>query len=89
MGIYSELIREKEENNIKLEQYADEALMKDRKMRRLESDIDDVQSALIYLLDRFGITVSRQYGHHSVESLLESILDPMDMMYYYAESPAD
>ena len=82
MGIYSELIREKEENNIKLEQYADEALMKDRKMRRLESDIDDVQSALIYLLDRFGITVSRQYGHHSVESLLESILDPMDMMYY-------
>ena len=89
MGIYSELIREKEENNIKLEQYADEALMKDRKMRRLESDIDDVQSALIYLLDRFGITVSRQYGHHSVESLLESILDPMDMMYYYAESPAE
>lgn len=89
MGIYSELIRQKEENNIKLEQYADEALMKDRKMRRLESDIDDVQSALIYILDRFGITVSRQYGHHSVESLLESILDPMDMMYYYAESPED
>lgn len=89
MGIYTELIREKEENNIKLEQYADEALLKDRKMRRLESDIDDVQSALIYLLDKFGISVSRQYGHHSTESLLESILDPLDMMYYHAGSPVE
>ena len=81
MGLYTNNIRKKEENNIKLEQYADEALISNRRMLRLEDDIEDVQTALIYMLERFGVCVSRIPAQDSLESLLETMLDPLGMMY--------
>ena len=89
MGIYSDVIRKKEENNRMLEAYADEALLKDESVRRIEREVDDVQSALLYILDRFKITVTRTYGHRSTEDLLEATLDPLGMMYYKGESVKD
>ena len=87
MGIYSDLIRKKEENNKLMEQYADEALFNDQHIRRMEGEIDDMQSAVLFILDKFKISASRQYGYHSVEAVLESMLDPYGIMYRYAESP--
>lgn len=89
MGIYSDLIRKKEENNKLMEQYADEALFHDQHIRRMESDIDDMQSALIFILDKFHIPAVRRYGYHSVDAVMESMLDPHGIMYRYAESVAD
>ena len=89
MGIYTELIRKKEENNILMEKYADEALLKDESVRKIENEMDDVQSALAYLLNKFHLSVTRQYGLRSVEALLEAVLDPLGLMYHYAESAAD
>ena len=86
MGLYTENIVKREENNIKLEQYADDALIQNHKMLRLEENIEDVQSALIYILERFGVSVSRITGQQTTESLLETMLDPLGMMYEERES---
>ena len=89
MGIYSEVIREKENQNRILEEYADEALLKDVHVRRNESETDDVQSVLMFILDKFKVSVSRQYGNFKTEELLETILDPLGMMYRSEESVLD
>ncbi|MCR5775156.1 MAG: ATP-binding cassette domain-containing protein [Lachnospiraceae bacterium] len=81
MGLYTKDIVKKEENNIKLEQYADESLIRNRKMRQLEDDMEDVRMALIYLLDNFGIHISGISQEQSVEKLMEIVLDPLGMMY--------
>ena len=86
MGIYTESIRKKEENNINLEKYADDSLIHDKKMQRIESEIDDVQTALFYILEKFNVTIPRQFGHRNVGSLLDCTLDPLGMMYDYSES---
>ena len=81
MGLYTENIVKREENNKMLEQYADDALLNDHSMLRVEEDIEDVQSALLYMLERFGLRVTRIPRQPSVESLLETMLDPLGMMY--------
>lgn len=86
MGIYTDIILKKEENNIKLEQYADESLKNDTTMQRIETDVEDAQTTILYLLDKFGITASRHFGCYSVSDLLESLLDSMGMMYDYSDS---
>ncbi|MCR4655968.1 MAG: ATP-binding cassette domain-containing protein [Lachnospiraceae bacterium] len=89
MGLYTNNLRKKEENNIKLEKYADDALISNRSMFRLEESIEDVQTALIYMLERFGVSVSRIPAQDSLESLFETMLDPLGMMYEERESVAE
>ncbi len=86
MGLYTKEIIKKEENNIRLEQYADESLIRNRRMRRLEEDVEDVRMALAYLLEMFGIQVTGIHRERSVEKLMETILDPLGMMYEEKES---
>lgn len=86
MGIYSELIRKKEENNTVMEQYAKEALLQDTTLARMENEIDDMQSAVLYFLDRFHIPAHRQFGFRSVEAVLESMLDAQGIMYRHEKS---
>ena len=81
MGLYTKNIIQKEENNIKMEAYADESLIHNRKMRRIEEDIEDFQMALLYLLKHFGFSVSMVSRERTVRSLMETILDPLGMMY--------
>ena len=89
MGLYTDIILKKEENNKKLVQYADESLINDEKMARIETEIEDAQTTVLYILNKFGISVSRHFGCHDVEDLLESLLDPMGMMYDYSESVSE
>ena len=81
MGLYTDSIRKREENNRKLEKYADEALIRNREMLRVEEDIDDIQTALLYLLECFGLSVSRIPKQQSVQMLMGTLLDPLGMMY--------
>ncbi|MCR4922785.1 MAG: ATP-binding cassette domain-containing protein [Lachnospiraceae bacterium] len=81
MGLYTKDIINKEENNVRLEQYADESLIRNRKMRQLDEDIEDVRLALVYLLDNFGIHIFGIPQEQSVGKLIETILDPLGMMY--------
>lgn len=85
MAIYDEIIKEREENNQKLEQNADQLLLKEKDQIRIESDIDDAQTAVLYILDRLGMTAERLYGFHSITSLLNTLLDPLGVMFEYTE----
>ena len=86
MGLYTENIRKREENNIRLERYADESLISNRKMRRVEENVEDARMALNYLLQSFGISAYGTAREQTVETLMETILDPLGMMYEEKES---
>ncbi len=86
MALYSESIRKKEEYNIMLEKYADESIISDKEMVRIENELDEVQTAVLYILNKFGIIVPRQFGHLTINSLIDSMLDPLGMMYDYSDS---
>ena len=85
MGLYTDTIVSREENNKKIELYADESLIRDENMVRIESDMDDVQTAILFILEKFGIRLPRQFGKTTVSGLLSSMLDPLGMMYEYSE----
>ena len=53
MSITSDLIKKKEERNQLLEKSADKALLEDKRQVNLNMDLDAVQAALLYILDRF------------------------------------
>ena len=80
MELYTESIRKKEENNIKLEKNADESLIRNRSLRQPEGN-EDVRMALSFLLETFGIHVSVIPQELSVEKMMETVLDPLGMMY--------
>ena len=86
MGLYSKSIKKKEEFNNKLELYADESIINDKAMVHIENEMDEVQSAVIYILGKFGIHVTRQFGHLTIHDMLDSMLDPLGMMFDYSES---
>ena len=86
MGLYTENIRKREENNIRMERYADESLISARKMRRVEENVEDARMALNYLLRSFGISAYGTNREQTVETLMETILDPLGMMYEEKES---
>lgn len=89
MGLYGEIIKKREENNIRLEHDADQSLLKDHKVTLLEGEVDDAQTTVLYILDHFDIVTERVYGHHSIPALLDTILDPLGMMYDYEENTAE
>lgn len=87
MRLYGEIIKSREENNIRLEHDADQSLLRDAQILRIESEIDDAQTAVLFLLECLGVTADRLYGFHSIPALLDTMLDPMGMMYDYTEDP--
>lgn len=89
MGIYSKTIRKKEDNNSKLERYADESLLNDKTMLTVEEGIEDVQTTVLYILGKFGVKAERLYGQRDVDVMLEMLLDPLGMMYDYEEQVED
>ena len=89
MGFYSETIRKRDENNKRLESSADEAIIRNTDIGRVEKGLDDVQTSVLYILDRMGLHADRIFGVYSIDMLLESMLEPLDMMYEYRESFTD
>lgn len=85
MGLYNQIIKEREENNRKLEQNADEMLRKDQAMIRVETDTDDAQSAVLHIIECFGLTAGRLYGFSSIPVLLNTLLDPLGVMFEHTE----
>lgn len=81
MGIYSDVIRRREENNRLLETYADQSLREDRNTFRLEEVVEDAQTAVLYLLEKFGLNPERQHGMKDVDTMVETLLDPLGMMF--------
>lgn len=83
--MFKEIIQSREQNNIRLEADADQALLRDKRGIRLESPIEDAQTAVLFILERFGLSANRLYGFSSLSMLLNTMLDPLGMMYDYAE----
>ena len=86
MGLYTDTIVRKEENNKKIEKYADDSLLRDHSMVHIENEMDEIQTAILFILDQFGIRLPRHFGHTSIGGLLSSMLDPLGMMYEHYES---
>lgn len=87
MGLYTEVIRKREENNGSLERCADESLALDKAMVSFEDGVDDVQSCILFLLEKIGISnVNRVHGVGSISSMIGALLDPLEMMYDYEQS---
>ena len=89
MGIYSEVIRKRDENNRLLEDYADRSLWKNGSAIRPEDEVSDAQSVVLFILDKFGLAVNRQHGLADVETMIETLLDPLDIMYNYMDAVPD
>ena len=89
MGIYSEVIRKRDENNRLLEDYADRSLWKNGDALRPEDAVSDAQSVVLYILDKFGLAANRQHGMVDVETMIETLLDPLDIMYDYMDVVPD
>lgn len=85
MSLYDDQIRRREDHNVRLEQSADRALLEDKHLIRIENEMDDAQSALLYILERFGLSSDRLYGFHTIPNLLDSMLDPLGIMHEYTE----
>ena len=81
MSFNSELIKRREDINKTLEKYADKALMEDKQIQSMEKGLDDVQSALLYILDRFNISSSRVYGFYQIDDLVVRIMEGAGVMY--------
>ena len=83
--MFNEIIRNREKNNIRLESDADQALLHNKSGIRVENPIDDAQTAVLFILQSFGLSADRLYGFSSLSMLLNTMLDPLGMMYDYAE----
>lgn len=85
MSINSELIKRKEKNDRTLERLADDALLHDRQIESKEISLNDVQSALLYILDCFNISSSRVYGFYSIDDLVTRLMEAAGIMYRKAD----
>ena len=81
MSITSDLIKKKEERNQLLEKSADKALLEDKRQVNLNMDLDAVQAALLYILDRFKLPANRIFAYYSTDDLVQRIVEPNNVMY--------
>ena len=81
MSITSDLIKKKEERNQLLEKSADKALLEDKRQVNLNMDLDAVQAALLYILDRFKLPANRIFAYYSTDDLVQRIMEPNNVMY--------
>lgn len=89
MKLYDNIIKKREENKTILEENADQSVIGNKSFHRIESPIEDAQSSLIYILECFGQHVDRIYGVHTVQGLVDTILDSLGMMYNYETETAE
>ena len=85
MAFYDDIIKEREDNNLRLEQSADQSLLLDRNLIRIENSADDAQTAVLYIIERFGLTAERLFGLSSISAMLDTLLDPLGIMFEYSE----
>ena len=85
MSLFNEILQKREENNIRLETEADRSLINNKQGIHIEEQIEDAQTAVVYILECFGLHVDRLYGFHTLTRLLDTMLDPLGMMYEYSE----
>lgn len=78
MGLYTELIREKENQNRKCEMAADRLLVQDEPV--VMDEMDGVQAALKMILNDFGVECKDVSGCSTVMELIESTLDKAGLM---------
>ena len=89
MGIYSDVIRKRDENNRLLEHSADRSLLEDMNIYRLEDAVEDAQTAALYILEKLGLSVDRQYGCKDIDTMIEALLDPLGVMYDFVDTVTD
>ncbi|MBP1530484.1 MAG: ATP-binding cassette domain-containing protein [Erysipelotrichaceae bacterium] len=64
-----------------MEKSADKALLEDKRQVNLNMDLDAVQAALLYILDRFKLSANRIFAYYSTDDLVQRIMEPNNVMY--------
>ena len=78
MGLYTELIREKDARNQKCQDAADRLLLEDAPLTM--DALSGVQAALEFILSAFGLECPRVQDCGSARELIESVLDGAGLM---------
>ncbi len=82
MGLYTQQILNREQMDKQLENQADENLFQSEKRSfSRETDVDDAQGMLCYILNKWDITSEYIYGCESLEEMLNRVLEPKGIMY--------
>lgn len=80
MGLFDDLIREKELYDQRLEHAADKLLCEDVYSEEMTDELGSVEAALQYVLTSFGISAKKVLGCQSVDEIVESTLDSAGIM---------
>lgn len=81
MGIYSESLKKREENNRFLEESAYDALIHNHRYAVSMNDLENTRKAIEEILHDYGVTPGDVRNCRSVEELLEALLDPARIMF--------
>lgn len=85
MAIYDDVIRNREHNSLELERGADQSLLEDQKTIQIENEIDDAQSAVLFIIEEFGLRSDRLYGFQTIPDMLNTMMDPLGVMFEYTK----
>ena len=81
MGIYTESLIEKEQQNKHMERLADLSLAKNIRTSGAMDHVEDVKHAVAHIVECFGCTPEQAFGCHTTGEVLDCMLDPLCIMY--------
>lgn len=81
MGLYTDVLIEKEKRDLSLADSAEEALLENRLNRSSLDDTKHVRNAVSWILGLFGITAQEIRSCKTTEDVLNAMLDPVNILY--------
>ena len=81
MGLYTEVIRERDRKDRETASTAEARMMHRRISTGTTGDTDGAQLAVHYILDKFDITANPVWGYTTVNEMLDQLLDPLGIIY--------
>ena len=81
MGIYTEVLREREKKDSALALAAEDSLRQGRVSINASNEVENVHKAILEILKRYGRNPHEVRSCKNTEELLNAILDPEDILY--------
>ena len=81
MGLYTEVIKERDRIDRELVSNADARMMNSRRVTGSAEDPDGAQLAVDFILNKFELDAGDVYGYKDTTEMLDLILDPLGVIY--------
>ena len=81
MGIYTDVIRERDRNDREQVRRADIRLKELRANAGADDELSGISHALNLILVKYGITAAEAHGYRDAEEMLDLMLDPIGVIY--------